>query len=269
MKRKFSILIFTLLFFSVTGCRSTRVAHNRNTADSLKEDLFVFYDDGNSPKINDTDSYVFFRLYNPKYIKPSVGAVLQSCLNSVDTNEFTGSHISIGFDLSDNFYGLTLWARPNFKIEQCTNLSTNEYMVTCDERYSLQTTFAMKVTQSEYNNLKTFVEKLSERDCLKYDSGKNFEIAFDTVYRLSSKGNRSGRTYRQRIKRIKNNKGEFNFDRKYKFVCSTALGFILDKTVANVHDYFIENDIDYNFLLPTDFAKMDGMQVLFTSSLLM
>ncbi len=283
--KHYSICTFLILIFVlVTGCKSTDHALKINSKESLDGIDYIVYpeeridfpseSDGESLDVltkkdefsdSDGDYYIFLRLYNPKYKKASLSGFLQNCLETMEFNDVTGSHLAIGFDLTDNFYGLTLYAKPNFKLEECENVKSNEYMKTCDPELSVQSLFAYKTTKDEYEKAKDIVEKCIETGCMTYAADKNFAIAWDTVWRKASSDKKSKHKLHIRKKRKIQLNNELVFDKKHKFVCSSAIGFILDESVASIHDYFEENDIDYEFMLPTDYANIPGLEPLFTS----
>ena len=260
--------IFSLsLLFLLTACTSTRkIVYN--IPSTLNEEGYVLSYQERESSFSSKDSYIFLRLYNPHYTVLSSGAILQAGLNSVDTNSFKGTHIAIGLDLTDNFYGLTLYAEPNFKAEKCSDVTTNEYMMTCDPATSLQTTFALKVTREEFNSISFMVKNYLKKENLFYDVSRNFPIAADTIHRKVSFTHKTQRTYKRAMKE-KQLKKAFNIKdegNSRKFVCSTLIGHILDSCVPEIHQYFIQNNLDFNFMTPSDITQIPGCQPLFTST---
>lgn len=249
----------------LASCATTRKKVVYNIPATLDESGYILFSP-EAEKFSTNGSYIFFRLYNPKYLSVTSGAVLQAGLNTVDRNPFKGTHLAIGFDLTDNFYGLTMYADPNFKIENCTDIKTNEYMMTCDPDTSLQTTFALKVTTEECIAAKKMVKEYAKNGNLLYDVTRNFPIAADTIQRKVSLTHKTQRTYKRAMREQKLREKLHISNDDSKFVCSTVIGHILDECVPRIHEYFISHNLDYNFMTPSDITQIEGCQPLFTSS---
>ena len=264
--RSSHILLLSLLFL-LTACASTRKTVY-NIPSSLNDDGYLLSYPEQERSFSSQDSYIFLRLYNPRYTALTSGAILQAGLNSVDTNQFKGTHIAIGFDLTDNFYGLTLYAEPNFKVEKCSDVTSNEFMMTCDPQTSLQTTFALKVNREEFETISFMVKNYLKKENLFYDVSQNFPIAADTIHRKVSWNHKTQRTYKRamREKQLKKALNVQECETRGKFVCSTLVGHILDTSVPRIHEYFIQNNLDFNFMTPSDMAQIPGCQPLFTST---
>ena len=261
--------LFSILLLFISCATTKKVVYN--IPSTLNEEGYVlsypeFYNEDTERIFSNQDSYIFLRLYNPKYTVISSGAVLQAGLNTVDRNPFKGTHIAIGFDLTDNFYGLTLYADPNFKIEKCSDISTNEYMMTCDPKTSLQTTFAVKVTSEERQAIKMMVKEYLQQANLLYDVSRNFPIAADTIHRKVSITHKTQRTYKRALREQKMRDTFRVQSNPSKFVCSTVVGHILDTSVPKIHEYFIQNNLDFNFMTPSDMTQIPDSQPLFTST---
>lgn len=265
------IVLIVVLFFATLSCKTTDKVEedviSLNTYNSFVDQNFVIFNDFKSvtPNFN-SGYYIFLRLYNPVYSKKSGGALIQKCINVIDKNKYQGSHLAIGFDLNDKFYGLTAYANPNFSLEECTNVASNDYMACCDPDKSIQTTFYYEVSKIEYEHTKAFVKKCVETGCLEYDVVRNIAIAVDVVHRLNASDKKTLHTFKKRAKRLKGEEGMIDFKKKNKFVCCSAIGLILDECVPSVRDYFREQDLDYEYMLPTDYTNIKGLTPLFTST---
>ena len=133
----------------------------------------------------------------------------------------------------------------------------------CDKYKSLQMTLAIKVSAQEYEATKEFLERDYAEAKVKYSIPKNLPLGFWGVKRKKQK------TAQERnFGGIPSKKGYVDpaDERKYKFVCSSYLAYVLANTVQSVRDFFIEKQIDYNYVIPTDLIFFPGAQKLFVST---
>ncbi len=268
IKSQYFFIIFAL-FFCLTSCKSTKTVRE-NTWAFLKannEDIhyytYIFNDEIRAPTEQEilqaeANRFLFIRLYNP-YSSKNIGSnILQKGIELTETHNTSGSHLSIGFDLTDNFYGLTLYAKPNLKIEQCTDTSTNEYMNSCNPKKSLQTTYALPVTQEEYDTARAWITRKEADQSTHYDVSENFKIAKVLLSTNPSTG---------KVDKPLSKEEEFVlFENTDKFVCSTFVCHVLYCSVENIRNYINENLINPDYTTPTDVISMPGFQKLFTSN---
>ena len=263
--------LFFGLFLLLTGCSSTKKVRE-NTWKFLEQNnesihYYNYYDEFRAPtenEIQDENSveekrkFLFLRLYNP-HSSFNIGSnLLQKGIEITETHDTSGSHLSIGFDLTDNFYGLTLYAKPNLKIEHCTDTSTNEYMKSCNPKKSLQTTYALEVSQNEYYTAYAWVKRKAELETAHYDVSENFKIAGAL---LSSNPNS-----KKTDKPLTQEEEFAEFEKMNKFVCSTFICHVLYSSVDDIRNYMNENLIDPDYTTPTDVISMPGVKQLFTSN---
>ena len=258
----FSFII--LLSIISLGCASTKNIRE-NTWEYLEENqeyvhLYPYPNDADTVPAPSAEKYLFLRLYNP-HAKYNVGTViLQKGLEFTERHTVSGSHIAIGFDLTDSFYGLTLYAKPNLKIEQCTDTSTNEFMKSCDPEKSLQTTFALPVSKDEYELAVAWMKHKYETQSANYSISDNFKMAGVALKRKSNPDAKKSKHPQTQEEEFK------EFEEMNKFVCSTFVCHVLFSSVDSIRNYMNENLIDPNYAMPTDIITMPGMQKLFTSS---
>lgn len=255
------IILLSIISF---GCASTKNIRE-NTWKYLEENhesvhLYPYPNDTTSVSAPFSEKYLFLRLYNP-HAKYNIGTViLQKGLEFTERHAVSGSHIAIGFDLTDSFYGLTLYAKPNLKIEQCTDTSTNEFMKSCDPEKSLQTTFAIPVSKEEYELAAEWMKHKFETQSVNYSISDNFKMAGVALKRKSKPD-------AKKAKHPQSQEEEFQeFEEMNKFVCSTFVCHVLFSSVDSIRNYMNENLIDPNYAMPTDIVTMPGVHKLFTSS---
>lgn len=166
-----SLVAFALVF--VSSCASSPKPVKLNTKESLEgEDFRIF----SVP--DESSDYIYLRIYNPYYWrKLSGGSIIQAGINLVEIKPIMTSHVAIGFELDDEFYGLTAYARPNLSVEECSNIKSNRYMKQCDPKKSLQTVLAIKVSPEEKEAARKTVLFCSENNLVRYDTAQNFRIA--------------------------------------------------------------------------------------------
>lgn len=258
-----TVILFFSLFF--VACKSTRIIRE-NTWEFLKQnnESVHYYDFDEKLNIHATEVqeekkyFIFLRLYNP-YSSFNIGSnILQKGIEMTETHNTSGSHISIGFDLSDNFYGLTLYAKPNLKLEQCTNTSSNEYMKSCNPNKSLQTTYALEVSKKEYETAYLWIKRKAESKTTHYSVSENFKIARKFLNSNSKIGKLN--------KPLSQEEESREFEQQNTFVCSTFICHVLYSSVNSIREYINDNLIDPDYTTPTDIISMPGIKQLFTSS---
>lgn len=274
----FPLLALLLLALSFQSCKTTRSLAKEIIEPGAPDDATTFIAEDLSfvepelvPQTSENYKYIFIRLYNPAYTNPFyVANLLKNGLKLVKTEDVPDlSHSAINFDLSDNFYGLTLGGEYQFTAEECVEPSHNKYMRHCSAEKSEQITYALKVTEEEYENTKQFIDFYRHSKDIRYSSFLNFKIAAFFVNNklfVSKKHKKFGtHKYPKKAKNLKvnlENEDEVLND----FVCSTFLGFVFYNNIENVSSYFDEHEIKYDYLNVTDLALIPGVQPLFYST---
>ncbi|MDE6720330.1 MAG: hypothetical protein K2J68_10805, partial [Treponemataceae bacterium] len=110
---------------------------------------------------------------------------------------------------------------------------------------------------------KEFLERDYAEGKVKYSIPKNLPLGFWGVKRKNQKTVQA-----RNFGGIPSKKGYVNpaDEKKFEFVCSSYLAYVLANTVQSVRDFFIENQIDYNYVIPTDLIFFPGAQKLFVST---
>lgn len=272
--RNSSLLLLFLLSIFITGCATTKSV-KINSRKSLNDDeVFVneepYYFQSKEELLN--SRYIFIRLYHPVYKRPwSSGSILQKGIDIVEVNNIEASHAAIGFSLKDEFYGLTLFAKPNLKVEHCTDTYKNEYMRACKPHKSLQTVLGLKVTVEEYEKIQSQLYKFLEEQNISYDVTKNFQMAMLTIGRkvnsmvtgtvnYGDNFPEGAETISYKITPAVEKK------EKYLFVCSTFISYILYNSVKSYRNWIDLNGFDWNNIGPSDFINFKEFKVLFSST---
>ncbi|MBQ5471989.1 MAG: hypothetical protein IIT58_08320, partial [Treponema sp.] len=180
------------------------------------------------------------------------------------------SHASIGFSLKDDFYGLTLFARPQFKVEHCMEPRKNEYMRQCKISKSIQTVLGLKVTEEEYQNVLDMVSDFLINQNVVYDVSKNFQMALYTTGRKVNSmmtGKKSKPCpYAEGAEIAPHKIEELDLNKQYKFVCSTLISYILYNCVNSYRNYIDLNGLEWNNIGPSDFINFSEFKVMFSST---
>lgn len=188
---------------------------------------------------------------------------MSKCIQFVDVNPDYSSHSAIGFSLDDGFYGLTSSnSGHNLYLESCTNSGDNEYMKKCNIYKSVEITYALKVTEEEYKKAKNLVESYYDDTRTCYNINQNVKIAWKAVGRkfFSPKDKQQFAA-----KPFATSEQTFCED-KYDFVCSSFVAYVLANSVESVHDFFVEKQIDSNYVMPSDLAYIPGVIKLFKTT---
>jgi len=228
------------------------------------------YSMGDNPSGN--KKYLFIRLYDPNYSDPLyIANLLQGGISLTEVNPENVSHASIGFDLSDYFFGLTSGGRYNLKIEKCTDVASNDYMEKCDPAKSVQSVYAIPVTEEEYEKAHNLIMKNLNNKQLKYASVQNIKIAgysvkrkFFTKEEQQELGSEKLEDKLYDAKKIFKKHVKLPFTDK-RFVCSSFVAWILYNSVDSVAKWIDEHKVDYHYITPSDLPHIEGVEFLFSS----
>ena len=272
LKNKFTLLVFIVLTLSFQSCKTTRSMARETLEPNAPEDAsFILAHDVVFPEIEGNYKYIFFRLYNPSYKNPLyIANVLKNGLSLTKTEDVPDlSHAAINFTLDDNYYGLTLGGQYQLAEEECTIPQNNKYMKNCNPEKSEQITYALKVSEEEYEKAKIFVERYANSTDIKYASSLNFKLALFSIKRkfFTPKDHKQFGTVIYPDK-VDNKKVDIDNDNEIQnnFVCSTFVGYVLYNNVESVSNYFDENNIKYEYINVSDISLIPGMIPLFYSN---
>lgn len=261
-KNIIKVFLYSLAFLFIS-CQTTRSVTVFN---DYKEKTIT------SPELtaeDDGDAYIFFRLYNPCYSSPlNVTNLLKFGISTTNLSDIFVSHASIGFDLNDDFYGVTLGGKQQLKLETCTDVSDNPYMSNCDPTTSEQYVYALKVSRAEYDATRKMVQYYLKNVDVKYSVIQNFPYSaysirrkFFTRKKHQDFGSKKLTRKHYNIYKDINPKKVPN-----KFVCSSFIAFVLMHNVSSIQDLFISKNVNYRYVVPGDFTEFPGMIKLFYSS---
>ncbi|MCI5696743.1 MAG: hypothetical protein MR349_06135 [Spirochaetia bacterium] len=265
------LTVFAVIFaLFESNCRSTLVERTVDETTALElgldkgDNVFQIYISEELKQALTQDHWIFIRLYQPYYDNPlCIENVLSKCIQFVDVNPDYSSHSAIGFSLDDGFYGLTSSnSGHNLYLESCTNSGDNEYMKKCNIYKSVEITYALKVTEEEYKKAKNLVESYYDDTRTCYNINQNVKIAWKAVDRkfFSPKDKQQFAA-----KPFATSEQTFCED-KYDFVCSSFVAYVLANSVESVHDFFVEKQIDSNYVMPSDLAYIPGVIKLFKTT---
>ena len=265
------LTVFAVVFaLFESNCRSTLVERTVDETTALElgldkgDNVFQIYISEELKQALTQDHWIFIRLYQPYYDNPlCIENVLSKCIQFVDVNPDYSSHSAIGFSLDDGFYGLTSSnSGHNLYLESCTNSGDNEYMKKCNIYKSVEITYALKVTEEEYKKAKNLVESYYDDTRTCYNINQNVKIAWKAVGRkfFSPKDQQQFAA-----KPFATSEQTFCED-KYDFVCSSFVAYVLANSVESVHDFFVEKQIDSNYVMPSDLAYIPGVIKLFKTT---
>ena len=259
-------IYFIFFSFLLWSCKSTNGLEKQTIS---PETPYFIEDELNFEEVEEPYRYVFFRLYNPSYTNPLyVANLLKIGIRITEVTDMNASHASINFSLEDNFWGLTLNDNQQLAQESCTDITTNEYMQKCNPDLSEQTTYAMRVSKEEFENLKNSLEEYTSSNEVRYETLRNFKM---TAFQIRRKFFTSKEKQLFGNLEYKNDceKDRLEFDPQYtenNFVCSTFVAYLLNKNVAHVNQYFNEHNINYRYVNVTDLPSIPGMTKLFFSN---
>ena len=271
-KNSLSLIIVLLAALSFESCKTTRSLAKESIEPNAPMDApFIVAHDVVFPDIEGNCKYIFFRLFNPAYKNPLyIANVLKGGISITKTEDVPDlSHASINFSLDDNYYGLTLGGEYQLVEEECALPQNNKYMKNCDPEKSEQITYALKVTEEEYNKTKEFVERYAQSTDIKYASSLNFKIALFSIKKkfFTPKEHQQFGTIIY-PDGATNKKVDLDKDEEIQndFVCSTFVGYVLYNHVESVSNFFDENNIKYEYLNVSDIALIPGIVPLFYSN---
>ena len=272
--RNFSIKFLSLLLFFITSCATTKNIRI-NSSKTLDEEQVLIYDQPfyfSSKEELKNNRYIFIRLYNPVYKQSwSSGSILQKGINIVEVNNISASHAALGFSLKDDFYGLTYFARPNLKVEHCTETWKNEYMKSCKPKKSMQTVLGLKVSIAEYEKVLDLVRDFLMNQNITYDLSKNFQMAMLTIGRkvnsIKTGSVQQGNNFADGAETPAIVDSEvYDKEKKYNLVCSTFISYVLYNCVESYRNWIDLNNYDWNNIGPSDFINFPELKVMFSST---
>lgn len=259
----FNFSLLFLLFFAFFSCKST---NSINKNEFSAEEPYLLKEDISFPQTEEPYKFIFIRFYNPVYSNPLYYAnLLKNLIKITEITDFTTSHSAIGFSLDDNFYGLSASGSRELKIEHCTDSKSNTYMKNCNPKKSEQLTIALKVRESEYENIKKEVEASVDNPLIRYDVGINFPIGSISINRkfFAKKENKKFGTVKYpKRKDTKKIKEYENGD----FVCCTYIATVLNNNVPEINQWFLEHNVDYQRLTVSDLIYLPNTVQLFYSN---
>lgn len=277
--KDFKLFFMAFIFSSALfpSCASTSGQTKLNTLKSLDGKDYKIY---SLPDKNST--YIYLRSYNPSYKrKLSSSSLLKQGINIVETKPMIANHIAIGFDLNDEFYGVTFFAHPNLSLEECSNTKSNAYMRSCKKKTSVQTVFALEVSKEEREAVKNMVINCSEKNLIHYGISQNFKVAkkginakfFGTDEKNAKTpeySNYSENDFEDNELELEKNQKtklpKFRENKKNNFVCSNFAAYVLYQNVPKTRQYFDENFEDILLVGPSDVASVPGFFPVFTST---
>lgn len=265
MKRRSYLSYIAFLIISLFVVSSCRTINSLSIADAEAAGLYDILDEEASPAPDGNGCrYLFIRLYNPVYKNPFyMSTFLKIGIAAVEVHPLRLSHASLGFDLTDNFFGLTLMPRPMLNDEQCTDAPANEFMKQCKMDKSTQTTYSLTISSAEYDKVKSVIAQYKDA---KYSTGKVFKSGFKSIGRkmFHRKKNRGLETALATRKGAA--KAAEKMDKKRKFTCSSFVAFVLYNSIDSITEYFDEYKTNLNYVSVTDLAYLPGMTELFSST---
>jgi len=262
----FELFISYMLFLS---CKTIKIQEETTyTSIPYIVEENVKFDDLEDP--SEPYKYIFIRLYNPIYSNPFYFAnILKAGIAITEIYDLTVSHSSINFSLDDCFYGLTAATNPPMAIESCTDVGENTYMNQCNTGMSEQFTYALKVTQQEYDYIKDTVLFYYKYPKLTYALAQNFKMAGYQVNRKffhNEKKQLFGDVdFYPKDEKLNNKLKQQNYIES-NFVCSSFISFVLINTVPRIHDWFEEHNINYRYVNVSDLPSIPGVKPLFYST---
>lgn len=259
----YSLFLFFVGFY-FSSCKTTKVDDEQ-----VPPIPYLIEDELHFSEKEEPYKYIFLRLYNPNYKNPFyIANFLKSGINFTESTHFELSHASINFSLDDNYYGLTLNGEYNLERESCNDIYNNEYMIRCNPVTSEQITFAIRVTETEYENTKKMLEQYYESGNVKYHTTDNFLMALFLTKRKyftrKCKRNLENLNYPRSFLRERKNADPNYIEND--FVCSTFIAYLLSKNVAEIRTWFIEHNVNYNYINVTDLPYIPGVVPLFYST---
>lgn len=215
----------------------------------------------------DGETYLFFRLYDSQYVNTlDLHNILKGFIVLGDVNDITVNHVSFGFSLEDEFWGLSVekgdGINKYLNKENCLNLETNPYMIKCDPDKSIQTTYALKVKKEEFDKALQLTEKYVNDESMVYSKMDFVKIGGNEVIRRLFYSEKQ-----QDIQSMERKKNSFiNNPNEKKFHCASFISYILINSVDNIYKFFEEKGLDYDKIAPSDISRLPGVKKIFSSS---
>ena len=251
-------LIILLSFLSFNSCQSViKVDEN-----GVPIPTYEIAEELNFCETESPYKYIFLRLYDVDYINPFyIANVLKFGINLTEVNDVDVTHAAMNFTLDDNFYGLTSGGEYELARESCLDTKGNKFLKKCDPNTSSQITYAIRLTEEEFENTKNMVSFYADNKDIHYDVGTNFKIAhFAAKRRFRTKlENRS--MEKMEYPKIKDEEEEIPTD----FVCSTFVAYVLQENVEYIGKWFSDNEINYKYVGVSDIPNIPGVVRLFSS----
>ena len=270
--KSLSLISILLFAFFIQSCKTTRSLAKESIEPNAPIDApFIVAHDIVFPEIEGPHKYIFFRLYNPAYKNPLyIANILKGGISITKTENVPDlSHASMNFSLDDNYYGLSLGGEYQLAEEECAVPQNNKYMKNCDPERSEQITYALQVSEEEYEKTKEFVSKYVKSTDINYAASLNFKIALFSIKKkfFTPKDHQKFGTIIY-PEAASNKKVDLDQDEEIlnNFVCSTFVGYVLYNNVESVSDFFDENNIKYEYLNVADIALIPGIIPLFYSN---
>lgn len=259
---------FLALFFILFGLEEPSEAVSKEKG----KDFYYLDKDGAREPFGE-QRYIFIRLYDPSYASPIyVENLLQNGMSKTQVNPESVSHASIGFDLSDYFFGLTSGGKYNLKIEKCMDVASNRYMKRCNPMRSTQSVYALKVKPEEYEKACDIVYRNLTNKWLRYATIQNVKIAGYSIKRKfftdEEQQTLGSSALSDRFYTFKKFLRSF-FETPYserKFVCSGFVAWVLYNSVDSIREWFDMNKINVNYVIPSDLPHIEGVEFLFSST---
>ena len=257
----FVVIILLLSFVTLWGCKTVQAGDKDDYVSTVVvEDNVCFRE------IDEPYKYLFLRLYDVNYINPFyIANVLKFGINLTDVNNIDATHAAINFSLTDDFYGLTSGGEYQLARESCLDTKANKFLKKCDPNESSQITYAIKVTEDEYEKAQDMVESYAENPDVRYDAGMNFKIAnFAAKRKWHTEEENQNMENMVYPKEKDKSKGDENYI-ETKFVCSTFVAYVLKENIGYVGDWFRNNEINYQYVMVSDLPNIPGVEKLFSS----
>ena len=264
--------IFIIFSFFVISCATTSQKAKLNTLAYLENSPYKVFSEP-----EEKDYYLYVRFYNPSYKnKLSAGSLLQKGINIVETKPVSISHVAIGFNLNDKFYGLTAYSKPNLALEECSNVKSNRYMKSCDPKKSMQTLYAYKVTKEEWDKARAFVMNCIDKKLVRYEVNQNFDIAAREIGNFFGGNHKKEKNAKGKKPRAGENESKpvrmvkvlpkFEMDKENPFVCSNFTAWVLYNSVDSIKEYFDANYENLYMIAPSELTTIPGFELVFSST---
>ena len=258
-------IISPILIFALLCITSSRI--NRK---GVTPTLYEIQDELEFEEVEGPYKYIFLRLYDAEYassLNPT--NILKFGITATEVSDMRVSHASINFDLNDEFYALSFGGKYQVGKESCMDVNSNKFMKKCNPETSNQITFAIRVTEEEYNKTKQFVEEYAASPEVKYDMIQNLKIARFATKRkfFTEKEEQSfGNVYYPDFDELAEDYEDKDEDfRETHFVCSTFVAYALMHNIPRIGEWFKDKKIDFRYVGVSDLGSLPGVVQLFSS----